>query len=63
MMSNKRNSEKCRRIVMTVAGVSASGVAVGFFNYSAFGMDPFVDPHVQSKKAFVGGKQVFAKEE
>lgn len=40
-MSNKRNSEKCRRVVMTVAGVSASGVAVGFFNYSAFGMDPF----------------------
>lgn len=26
---------------MTVAGVTASGVAVGFFNYSAFGMDPF----------------------
>ena len=26
---------------MTVVGVSLSGVAVGFFNYSAFGMDPF----------------------
>lgn len=41
MMSDRRNAEKCRRVVMTVAGVSASGVAVGFFNYSAFGMDPF----------------------
>lgn len=34
-------SEKMKRIIMTVVGVSLSGVAVGFFNYSAFGMDPF----------------------
>lgn len=40
-MSEKIKSEKSRRVVMTVAGVTASGVAVGFFNYSAFGMDPF----------------------
>ena len=40
-MSGKIRSEKLRRVVMTVAGVTASGVAVGFFNYSAFGMDPF----------------------
>ena len=40
-MSGKMKSEKLRRVVMTVAGVTASGVAVGFFNYSAFGMDPF----------------------
>ena len=40
-MSGKTKSEKTRRISMTVAGVTASGVAVGFFNYSAFGMDPF----------------------
>lgn len=40
-MSGKTKSEKTRRIAMTVAGVTASGVAVGFFNYSAFGMDPF----------------------
>lgn len=40
-MSDKKKSDKIRRIVMTVSGVSASGVAVGFFNYSAFGMDPF----------------------
>ena len=40
-MSMKFTSEKLRRVVMTVAGVTASGVAVGFFNYSAFGMDPF----------------------
>ena len=40
-MSMKFTSEKLRRVVMTIAGVTASGVAVGFFNYSAFGMDPF----------------------
>ncbi len=40
-MSGKIRSEKLRRVVMTVAGVTASGVAVGFFNYSAFGMDLF----------------------
>ena len=40
-MSMEFTSEKLRRVVMTVAGVTASGVAVGFFNYSAFGMDPF----------------------
>ena len=40
-MSAKSKSDRLRRIVMTVAGVSASGIAVGFFNYSAFGMDPF----------------------
>lgn len=34
-------SEKMKRIIMTIIGVSLSGVAVGFFNYSAFGMDPF----------------------
>ncbi len=33
--------EKARRIMMTVAGVSISGVSVGFFEYSRFGMDPF----------------------
>lgn len=40
-MSMKSKSDRLRRIIMTVAGVSASGIAVGFFNYSAFGMDPF----------------------
>ena len=40
-MSAKSKSDRLRRIVMTVAGVSASCIAVGFFNYSAFGMDPF----------------------
>lgn len=40
-MSDKTKSEKLRRAAMTVAGVTASGVAVGFFNYSSFGMDPF----------------------
>lgn len=40
-MSAKSKSDRLRRIVMTVAGVSASGIAVSFFNYSAFGMDPF----------------------
>ena len=29
-MSDKKKSDKIRRIVMTVSGVSASGVAVGF---------------------------------
>ena len=32
-MSDKKKSDKIRRIVMTVSGVSASGVAVGFFKY------------------------------
>lgn len=30
-----------KRVVMTVAGVLLSGFAVGMFNASAFGMDPF----------------------
>ncbi len=34
-------SEKAKRIIMTVAGVSLSGFSVGMFNYSSFGMDPF----------------------
>ena len=35
------NSEKKRRIVMTVVGVIVSGLAIGMFNASAFGMDCF----------------------
>ena len=34
-------TEMKKRIVMTVAGVLLSGFAVGMFNASAFGMDPF----------------------
>ena len=30
-----------RRVLMTVAGVTLSGISVGMFNTSAFGMDPF----------------------
>lgn len=35
------DSEMKRRIIMTAAGVLLSGFAVGMFNVSAFGMDPF----------------------
>jgi len=34
-------SEKTKRILMTVVGVSLSGFSVGMFNLSDFGMDPF----------------------
>ncbi|HEY5563813.1 MAG TPA: hypothetical protein VIK72_19020 [Clostridiaceae bacterium] len=34
-------SEKIKRILMTVGGVSISGFSVGMFNLSDFGMDPF----------------------
>ena len=34
-------SEKTKRILMTVCGVSMSGFSVGMFNLSDFGMDPF----------------------
>ncbi len=34
-------AEMKKRVVMTVAGVLLSGFAVGMFNASAFGMDPF----------------------
>lgn len=34
-------SEKTRRILMTVTGVSISGFSVGMFNFSDCGMDPF----------------------
>ena len=37
----KMTTEMKKRIVMTVAGVLLSGFAVGMFNASAFGMDPF----------------------
>ena len=36
-----KEGELKKRIVMTVAGVLLSGFAVGMFNASAFGMDPF----------------------
>lgn len=34
-------SEKTRRILMTVSGVSICGFSVGMFNFSDCGMDPF----------------------
>ena len=34
-------SEKVKRILMTVFGVSICGISVGFFSYSDLGMDPF----------------------
>jgi uncharacterized membrane protein YczE len=34
-------SEQVKRVIMTVAGVSIGGVAVGMFQFSDFGMDPF----------------------
>ena len=34
-------SEKVKRILMTVLGVSICGISVGFFSYSDLGMDPF----------------------
>jgi len=34
-------SEKNKRILMTIGGVSIAGFSVGMFNFSAFGMDPF----------------------
>jgi uncharacterized membrane protein YczE len=37
----KLMSEKAKRILMTVGGVSISGFCVGMFNLSDFGMDPF----------------------
>ena len=33
--------EKTRRICMTVFGITLNGIAVGMFNFSDFGMDPF----------------------
>ena len=35
------DAEMKRRVLMTVAGVTLSGISVGMFNTSAFGMDPF----------------------
>ena len=40
-MSVKMTSEKRRQILMTVCGISLNGIAVGMFNFSDFGMDPF----------------------
>jgi uncharacterized membrane protein YczE len=40
-MIKMKEGELKKRIVMTVAGVLLSGFAVGMFNASAFGMDPF----------------------
>lgn len=34
-------SEKVKRILMTVLGVSICGISVGFFSYADLGMDPF----------------------
>ncbi|HJB30217.1 MAG TPA: hypothetical protein IAA06_15705 [Candidatus Blautia faecavium] len=34
-------NEKRRRIFMTVVGIGLSGISVGMFNFSDFGMDPF----------------------
>lgn len=34
-------SEKMRRILMTICGVSVCGFSVGMFDFSDFGMDPF----------------------
>lgn len=34
-------NEKTRRILMTVCGITLNGIAVGMFNFSDFGMDPF----------------------
>ena len=34
-------NEKIRRILMTVCGITLNGIAVGMFNFSDFGMDPF----------------------
>jgi uncharacterized membrane protein YczE len=34
-------TEKTRRILMTLGGVSVCGISVGMFNFSNFGMDPF----------------------
>lgn len=34
-------SEKVKRILMTVLGVSICGISVGFFSYSNMGLDPF----------------------
>lgn len=33
--------EMTKRVIMTVFGVSVSGISVGMFDYSSFGMDPF----------------------
>lgn len=41
MLSQGGNRKMKKRIVMTAAGVLLSGFAVGMFNASAFGMDPF----------------------
>lgn len=35
-------TEKKRRIIMTVIGVLVAGLSAGMFNYSAFGVDPFM---------------------
>ena len=35
------DAEMKRRVLMTVAAVTLSGISVGMFNTSAFGMDPF----------------------
>ena len=34
-------NEKIRRILMTVCGITLNGIAVGMFNFSDCGMDPF----------------------
>ncbi|MDD3279678.1 MAG: YitT family protein [Lachnospiraceae bacterium] len=34
-------SEMKKRIIMTIVGVLTSGLCVGLFNFSVFGMDPF----------------------
>lgn len=35
-------TERTRRILMTVFGVTICGFSVGMFNFSAYGMDPFM---------------------
>ena len=34
-------NETCRRILMTVFGVTICGLSVGMFSYSEMGLDPF----------------------
>lgn len=34
-------NQQIRRIIMTISGIGLNGIAVGLFNFSDFGMDPF----------------------
>ena len=40
-MSEAKNKNMLKRVLMTFFGVLFLGTAVGFMNYSSFGMDPF----------------------